>query len=97
MGYGIRTSIDGSIFIAGSASDDMPTTPGAYQTNFIGETAGFGTELDGFIAKFNGAGTALINSTYHGTGSKDQVFFIDLDFEENVFVFWPRRRRYASH
>ena len=87
MGYGIRTSIDGSIFIAGSASDDMPTTPGAYQTNFIGETAGFGTELDGFIAKFNGSGTALINSTYHGTGSKDQVFFIDLDFEENVFVF----------
>lgn len=87
MGYGIRTSIDGSIFIAGSASDDMPTTPGAYQTNFIGEAAGFGTELDGFIAKFNGAGTALINSTYHGTDSKDQVFFMDLDFEENVFVF----------
>ncbi|HCY46328.1 MAG TPA: hypothetical protein DHU89_06555 [Flavobacteriales bacterium] len=87
MGYGIRTSIDGSIFIAGSASDDMPTTPGAYQTNFIGEAAGFGTELDGFIAKFNGAGTALINSTYHGTDSKDQVFFMDLDFEESVFVF----------
>ena len=87
MGYGIRTSIDGSIFIAGSASDNMPTTPGAYQTNFIGEAAGFGTELDGFIAKFNGAGTALINSTYHGTDSKDQVFFMDLDFEENVFVF----------
>lgn len=87
MGYGIRTSIDGSIFIAGSASDDMPTTAGAYQTNFIGETGGFGTELDGFIAKFNSAGTSLINSTYHGTDSKDQIFFIDLDFEENIFVF----------
>ncbi len=87
MGYGIRTSIDGSIFIGGSASDNMPTTAGAYQTDFIGETGGFGTELDGFIAKFNPSGTSLISSTYHGTESKDQVFFMDLDFDENVFVY----------
>lgn len=89
MAYGLRTSTDGSIIIGGSAGEDMYVTEGAYQEEFIGDPdAGeWGVELDGFIAKLNPEGTEVLASTYHGTDSKDQVFFLDLDFDENIFVY----------
>jgi len=89
MGYGIRTAPDGSIFIGGSAGENLPLTGDSYSTEFIGEAdgGGFGeNELDAFIAKFNSSGVLDV-ATYYATESKDQIFFIDLDFDENVWVF----------
>lgn len=91
MGYGLRTLVNGDIVIAGSAGENLPITEGAYQTEYLGETGGGGWGgdilLDGFIAKLNSEGSELINSTYFGTESKDQVFFMDLDFDENIWVY----------
>ena len=88
-GYGVRTGEDGAIYIAGTAgSADFPTTPGAYQTDFLGGGDDWsGAEKDGFIAKFNPAGTALDACTFIATDEIDQCFFIDLDNDENVFVY----------
>ncbi|MGB1031900.1 MAG: hypothetical protein ACPGWM_04760, partial [Flavobacteriales bacterium] len=87
-GYGVRTGEDGAIYIAGTAgSADFPTTPGAYQTDFLGGGDEWSGEKDGFIAKFNPAGTALAACTFIATDQIDQCFFIDLDNDENVFVY----------
>ena len=88
MGYGIRTTIDGTIIIAGSAGDGLNITPGAFQEEHLGDTeVFFGSELDGFIAKFNSSGSNLIASTYYGTEQQDQAFFIDLDLDENIWIY----------
>ncbi|MFK7756482.1 MAG: PKD domain-containing protein [Flavobacteriales bacterium] len=91
MGYGLRTFINGDIVIGGSAGDNLPMTGNAYQSEYIGETDGGGWGgdilLDGFLAKFNSSGSSLLASTYHATESKDQVFFLDLDFDENIWAY----------
>jgi uncharacterized protein (TIGR03437 family) len=65
----------GNAFIGGATSGGLPTTPGAYQTNFqqsvtsngffsvIGPTAGF-------VTKFNAKGSDLIYSTYVPTDNR---------------------------
>jgi PKD repeat protein len=88
MAYGIRMNNVGQVYIAGTAgADNFPTTAGAFQTNFIGGNGGWGGEMDGFILRMNGAGTLLQRSTLYGTDEMDQCFFIDLDSDENVFVY----------
>jgi len=71
----------GNLFVAGgSASIDFPTTPGSYQPSFAGE-------VDGWIAKISGDGSSILKSTFTGTPSFNQVYFLDLDKNENVYVY----------
>lgn len=87
-GYGIRIAVDGSIYIGGGAGEDFPTTTGAYQSAYLGPAAGgWQSGTDGFIAKLNATGSSLLAATYFGTDESDQIFFIDLDFDENIFAF----------
>jgi uncharacterized protein (TIGR03437 family) len=65
------TAVDsaGNPFIAGSTSGGLPTTPGAYQTNFqqtISSNGFFSVPgpTSAFVTKFNEQGTGLIYSTY---------------------------------
>ncbi|PHI21946.1 hypothetical protein CEQ90_01270 [Lewinellaceae bacterium SD302] len=59
------TDIDGNLVIFGSSdSDDFPTTAGAVQENFGGNT-------DIVISKLNASGSALIGSTYLGGSGID--------------------------
>lgn len=89
MGYGIRVNTIGQVYIAGLAGGgNFPTTAGAFQTTFAGSTGEFEPlPMDGFVVRMNGAGTLLQSSTFHGTDEPDQCFFIDLDSDENVFVY----------
>ena len=76
----VKTDGQGNLFIAGgTTSGDLSTTPGVIQTSFSGDT-------DGFIAKINGNGTNIINCTYLGTASYDQVYLLDLDKYDQVYV-----------
>ena len=71
----------GNLFVAGgSASTNFPTTTGSYQPNFAGEA-------DGWIAKISGDGSSILKSTYTGTSAFNQVYFLDLDKQENVYVY----------
>ena len=57
----------------------FPTTAGAFdQTHNGGE--------DGFITKFNPAGTALVFSTFFGGTAKDQPFSIALGTDNSPFI-----------
>lgn len=88
-GFGVRVSTDGGIYMVGMTEDGgFPVTAGAYQTNFLGGGGGWnGGERDGYVARFNATATALEACTFFGTTEEDQVFFLDLDNNEDVWIY----------
>ncbi len=70
----------GNAFVTGYTwSSDFPTTPGAFDTSFDGDT-------DGFAAKLNATGSALEYSTFLGGASWEEGNGIALDGTGNAFV-----------
>ena len=65
----------------GTCSNNFPTTAGANSTNNNGGIA------DGFIFRLNPTGNAVVNSTYLGTSSYDQSYFIQKDRNNNIYVY----------
>ncbi len=79
--YSIKLDIDNNIVMAGgTTSADFPTTASAYQTAFNGL-------VDGWIARIAADGSAIMNSTFTGTLSFDQVYFIDMNAVGDVFCY----------
>ncbi len=71
----------GNAYVAGgTTSNNFPTTPGAFQTTFGGGLA------DAFVTKLNGAGSALLYSTYLGGSVYEQAFGIALDTSGSAYV-----------
>ncbi|WP_107039880.1 DUF7948 domain-containing protein [Brumimicrobium mesophilum] len=68
------------VFGGGTTSLDLNSTAGVYQS------ANAGGEADGFIGKLSPNGFNLTHSTYIGTSNYDQVFFVEIDRLDNVFV-----------
>jgi gliding motility-associated-like protein len=78
--YSVQISSTGVIYATGgTVSNNLPVTSGAYSTTLNGMT-------DGFIARYAADG-ALLSSTYIGTAQYDQCFFVQLDEEDDVYVF----------
>jgi gliding motility-associated-like protein len=70
-----------NVFVAGgTVSSNFPVTAGSLITS----EAGGG---DGFVTRIDQSGSSIISSTYLGTSSYDQAYFVQLDSEENVYVF----------
>ncbi|MFZ6050490.1 gliding motility-associated C-terminal domain-containing protein [Halocola ammonii] len=91
-GYGLRATDNGEVVVCGSTlGSDFPTTDGVYQNSMANAD---GT-LDAFIARFSADGSQLLISTFVGTSETDQAFFIDLDNDEDVWIYgqsqgeWP--------
>jgi hypothetical protein len=79
--YSIKFDNDKNIVMAGgTASSDFPVTVGAYQTVFNGI-------VDGWIARLAADGSNIINATFTGTPSFDQVYFVDLNAGGNIFCY----------
>lgn len=80
-GYGIFLDNNRAPFVCGgTASNDFPTTAGTLHASYSGGTA------DGFVAHLNSSGTALLASSYIGTPSYDQAYFVQLDASGNVYL-----------
>jgi gliding motility-associated-like protein len=81
-GCSIRLNSTGDVYVVGLTSGGgFPVTTGAYTSTFQGGT------YDGFVSRLNASGNALVNSTYIGTGGKDIVYFIDIDINNNIFIY----------
>lgn len=80
--YAVNFDSQDNVFICGGTlSTTLATNANSYfQTNQGGAT-------DGFIAKIASNGTNLIRNTYFGTPFYDQVYFIDNDLDDNIFVY----------
>ncbi len=68
------------LYVAGGTqSVDFTTTAGTLHTTFQGKT-------DGFVTHINSNATSILHSTYIGTSEYDQAYFVQLDFNGNVYL-----------
>jgi hypothetical protein len=71
----------GDIFIGGgTSSTDFPITAGSYQQTHAGAA-------DGWIAHINGDGSAIKSATFTGTVAFDQVYFLDMNESEEIYIY----------
>lgn len=77
----LKLDKDNGIFLAGgTTSPNFPVKPGSYQPIQHGDA-------DGWIAHAGAAGDTLYNATYTGTVSFDQIYFLDVNTDEEIFVY----------
>ena len=82
-GDAIAIGAEGKVYVTGfTASDNFPTTAGAYDTSFNGGP-GYG---DAFVTKLNSVGSSLNYSTYLGGTGNDGGSGIALDSSENAYI-----------
>ncbi len=78
--HGLEIDAQNNVYVTGgTTSSGLPTTPGAVQANLSGGA-------DGFIAKINPTGSAILACTYVGTTAYDQSYLIQLDKNQNIYV-----------
>src|SRR5207249_12305637 len=89
----LAVDAQGSTYAAGTASSDLPTTPGAYQTapggglcfrNFL--NAPPAPCPDAFVLKLNADGSAPVYVTYLGGSDDEAVNAIAVDAQGNAYV-----------
>jgi hypothetical protein len=80
---GIAVDGSGNAYVAGfTSSADFPTRNPLQATNLAAPNQG----NNGFVTKFNPAGSALVYSTYLGGSFTDQIDAIAIDSAGNVYV-----------
>ena len=79
-GSGIAVDASGNVYVTGGTGIDFPTTAGAFQTTYGG-----GID-DGFVAKLDPTGSALVYSTYLGGSGGDVIFGLAVDAAGNAYV-----------
>jgi hypothetical protein len=83
---GMAIDSTGAAWIAGSTtSTDMRVSPNAYQANSGGSAPNV-TQTDGYLAKINPQGTALLYGTYLGGIGSDEITAVAVDVEDNVYI-----------
>lgn len=80
-------SADNAYVSGATLSSDFPTTPVAFQPNFVGgSNCPFPPCADAFAAKINPSGTALVYSTFLGGTGDEAGFGVGVDFHGNAYV-----------
>ncbi|MFH0867244.1 MAG: PKD domain-containing protein [Bacteroidota bacterium] len=79
--FGLQVNSVGMIYVVGATAGNFPTTPVVMNPNYLGGLH------DGFISILTSNGSSIIASTYLGTASRDELFFVDLDDDDNVYVY----------
>jgi len=76
--YSVKENSEGNFVLGGG------TTSTNIHANFTNTING---GVDGWIAEITADGTELNTAAYLGTGSYDQVYFVDLDIDDNVYTY----------
>ncbi|WP_167856387.1 DUF7948 domain-containing protein [Hymenobacter metallicola] len=78
--YSLQLDGAGNLYVSGgTTSSNFPTTAGTLHPTTRGDT-------DGFVARISSVGNQLQRSTYLGTSSYDQAYFLQLDASGSVYV-----------
>jgi uncharacterized protein (TIGR03437 family) len=80
---GIAVDAAGNAFLAGSSSGAFPTTPGSLQPSFQSGVPG---NTNGFLAKLNPTGSAMVWATYLGGTPGDSAQTIAIDASGDVWA-----------
>ena len=79
--YSVKMDDSSNVFVGGgTSSSGFPIAGNSYKKTYQGGTA------DGFIAKLNRDSGAIITSTFWGTSDYDQVYFLDYDIQQNIYI-----------
>jgi hypothetical protein len=79
--YTVKLDHDKNIVLAGgTSSNNFPVTAGSYQETF-------GGIVDGWIAKISSDGSAILAATYTGTVDYNQIYFLDMNSDEEIYVY----------
>ncbi len=81
--YSLKILNSGQILVGGGTSSftDFPTSSGSYAD------AAFGGRSDGFISILSANGQNVLKSTFIGTNTSDQVYFIEYDRLDHIYAF----------
>ncbi len=81
--YSLAFSGNGNITVAGGTNSSIlfPSTSLPTYNSYQGGRA------DGFVAEFSANGQTLVASTYFGSNEYDQIYFVERDRFDNVYVF----------
>jgi uncharacterized protein (TIGR03437 family) len=87
LAFSIGVDASGNAYVAGSTWDaTFPATPSAFQSKFAGGNVLFPDIPDGFVAKLNPIGSALVWASFLGGTALDQANTIAVDAGDNVWV-----------
>ncbi|MBI2270868.1 MAG: gliding motility-associated C-terminal domain-containing protein [Bacteroidetes bacterium] len=87
--FGLTLDNANNVYVAGGTmSSDFPVTSGVLNTTYKGS-------IDGFVSIVKNNGTALMASTYIGTSSYDQCYFVQSDKKDNVYVYGQTKGVYT--
>jgi len=87
--YSIQFEESGFILVAGGTrSADFPHAVNGEDTSQNGQS-------DGFLLKINPTTFNVVAGTFVGTSQYDQVYFIQTDLEQNIYVFGQTRGNMA--
>lgn len=79
--YGLKLDGTGDIYVTGgTASANFPATAGTIHPAFQGGIA------DGFITHLASSGSSILQSTFIGTTSYDQTYFLEIDTDGDIYV-----------
>ena len=76
-------------FTGGTMSNNLTTNSNSVQPNHNGG-------VDGFIAKFDPNLGSLLSSSYIGTNGYDQCYFVQIDNNDNIFLFGLTTNAYPT-
>lgn len=80
-GNGIQLSGNGSVYVAGG------TNNGGLNLGLSGWDNTYHGNRDGFLLRLDATTGALLNGTYIGTSDYDQSYFVQIDVDNDVYVF----------
>lgn len=75
--YAIELDPDGFVIVSGRSGPGFPTTPGAFQTEYLGNDAGIYGTQNGFVAKLSPDGDELVWSSQIGVAHLVRDFHVD--------------------
>ncbi|TNF32429.1 MAG: T9SS type B sorting domain-containing protein [Bacteroidetes bacterium] len=81
-GYSVKLNLAGDVYLTGGTSSvDLPLSAPSLHANYLGGTS------DGFILRIQNDGSAIMNGSYLGTSLYDQSYFVEIDSDDDVYVY----------
>ena len=88
-GYSLKLNAAGDIYSTGGTDGQgFPIVGSTLHTSFQGGSA------DGYIAHISNDGSTLIGSSYIGTSSYDQTYFVEVDGNDDVYLYGQSEGNY---
>lgn len=88
-GYSLKLNAAGDVyFVGGTEGQSFPIAGNTLHTTYQGGS------VDGYITHISNDGSILIGSSYIGTSSYDQTYFVEVDGNDDVYLYGQSEGNY---